>query len=430
MKHKLKNSATDVVAFLIYHIIAVGGTLAFFMYFAEGIENLDLDSFKQLTEKMNAEAPVANKVLVKNQAIIHSVMGDVFFTNSIGTTPRKAVVGDLLAPGSVIETKAKSFATLKFGQTYNCTVRIGALSRLNVDGLLELDEDSKKESTTFNLVKGGLYLLLNNTSKQADVKIKTISAVFAVRGTHLAIRTDGFGAVLMSVLEGIVKTENIRTGKTYPISTGSSYLVEPSGLDKIENNPDILKRFDFSDAQTEVILPEDDLLSVYMQTLRPVEVSGDPTEAKPQINQEEILSEIAIFKAENDSIMSDLDSERSELKTKLSNQAQEMTKIKEDMYCLENSTKPCKLFSENILISRGFPRTFGDARIRRSLILDLRLYLKQQDEAMESKKITLKNTEDLLSKRQEVLKWAEDSVSTGTSLDTIIPRLKDRQLLR
>ena len=420
MKYKVKNTKTDVLVFILYHLIAVVGSITLFFYLESG-GLPSLENFASFTsEKTHLSVPDVKK----SSSIIKDVKGSVTITD-VGGAPRPANAGEEIAAGAVVETADKSTVLIKFGGSYHCEMRLGANSKINIDTLAKSAPGAIQESTMINLIKGGIYTLLVGDTKEVDVRVKTFAAVFAVRGTKFTVLTDGTNRSLLSVHEGKVQTENFITGKVTSVVGGSNYVVDNLGKEAVSYEAETLRKLNWEDSSE---APESDMTSIvglHVETSQ-----AKPTEdTKTQIDPVQLVeSEFTIFREVNGDIQENVALLKDQQQQYIKNWEQESPKIASDINCIQKSNFQCDLFSEKILLKRGFPRTHGSPRLKQSLVEELKKYMVEREAEIDELREKINNFETLLDKRVLVLKEAEEVWKNNPNPDAILPKLQDKTL--
>ena len=429
---ELKNGFLDIFLFVIYHSIALAVSIVLILSLSYNINVFDLESLKKaaLNDKTR---PVEAAVIVRSLPKIMKTRGTILISDS-NSLPRLAKVGEELKQGSSIETKEKSFVLLSFGKKYSCNVRLGSNSKLNIDELLLNSKDNNSEQSMFNLIKGTLSVAVKKKNETPGIKIKTVFAIFGVRGTQFSVLTDAINYSLLVVKEGKVEAENIIAFKKRFFSTGTSYLVNKNGVEKEYSDPEMINKFEWDLENLTIDQPEIDEM-ITMLGNPDLDKENEDSVVNPALDKSKTLKELVqieidIFKRYDLDLQDYLSNDAQFLNELLLISEKERPKIKNDIFCLSTTRSQCVLYSEKLLMSRGFPRTFGTPRFIQMIIEDLNKYMKEQDEQISVAKSDKASLEDLISKRKSLLGNVEKQFLADTELETIIPRLKDDKMRR
>ena len=126
---------------------------------------------------------------------IYSIVGEG--KNTSIAAERPAAVGDLLSAGDSIRTGENSIADILFGTTG--VIRIQSASKIAVAELM----NPETGDTQIDMTSGRLNVTLAKL-KKGDFRVKTGTAVAAVRGTTFRITADG-KATRLDVVSGTVR---------------------------------------------------------------------------------------------------------------------------------------------------------------------------------------------------------------------------------
>jgi hypothetical protein len=88
------------------------------------------------------------------------------------------------------------------------------------------------------------------------------------------------------------------------------------------------------------------------------------------------------------------------------------------------------LYSEQLLLSRGFPRIHNSPRLVDGIILDLKKYLGEQNAKLDQVAQEIEDLETLAKKREVILKWAEKQTESESYLRETLKKLRDPNLSR
>jgi hypothetical protein len=131
---------------------------------------------------------------------VYSTAGEVMITaNSV---VKQAAVGDVLSAGNSIRTGENSMADILFGTSG--IIRIQPGSDISIATLM----DQTTGDTQIDMSKGRLNVTLAKL-KKGDFRVKTGTAVAAVRGTTFRITADG-KATRLDVITGAVRVNPVQ----------------------------------------------------------------------------------------------------------------------------------------------------------------------------------------------------------------------------
>jgi hypothetical protein len=429
---KLKNGFLDIFLFYLYHSLVVVGSVLLLLTLTMDINVFDIQAIKKAILG-KADTPVPEVKIIKPRPLIKKIRGTVLVSDTKSST-WEAKVGEELKQGNSIETKEKSTVLLSFGDKYSCTMRLGSRSKINIDDLMRQEGDVKTEKSLINLIRGTVSVIVTNKSADIQIGIKTKHAAFGVRGTKFSVLTDNLDYSLLAVKEGKVEADNFISFKKKLVSADASLLINKDGIEKDSLDIKIIDRFDWNLENIDSEFPDiDEMLSLlgnpdFTQSNEVTTKSAEPESIKPLI--EVILIELEAFKRYDKDLQDYLSNEMQYLNELQSISNIEKPKIESDIHCLSVSKKQCSLYSEKLLVSRDFPRTFGTPRFIQMMINDLRKYLKEQDDKIVTSKKDIAELEALILKRKTILESVELQFKNSVELEIIISRLKEKELLR
>ncbi len=356
---------------------------------------------------------------------VDKVLGVAMMKEKPSYPPVKLKGGELLKEGASIITGEKSAVLLSYRDFYHWEARLSENTQVNIDELMKMDPEDK---TIFNLVTGALAMKMKNTSGTVrNMNIRTKFASFAVRGTTFAVLTDGEKRSLMTVQEGVVVADNYKLTDKSKVIEGHSYLVNREGESKIILDLDAVNLYDWQ-----------------IDNLNPVSPSIDDVVAKtgdvgPALDDQEkvrvnllkdIDEKIADFKKANTELVRELETLNENAVQSRGGLREESVNVNKDIRCIQTSSFECNLFTEKILVARGYPRMWGNPRYKSSLVVELQKYLIERNEEVAGREDEAKVLAKLMSARNSVLKLVEEDRKNVTNIEKIIPALQDDRLRR
>jgi hypothetical protein len=239
---------------------------------------------------------------------------------------------------------------------------------------------------------------------------------------------------LLIVREGKVQAENIKAFKKRFVSAGSSYLVNKDGEDQEYSDIGMINKFEWDlENLTGEQLQIDEMINMLGNpdlSVKKQELVLSEESEKSKSLKELIQIEINNFKRYDLDLQDYLTNETQFLNELMEIADKEKPKIQNDINCLSTTRSQCDLYSEKLLMGRGFPRTFGTPRFIDMIIEDLNKYRKDQDEKIVVAKSDKATLDTLIETRGILLKEIEKQYLEDKDLETIIPRLKDEKLRR
>ncbi|MES2526353.1 MAG: FecR family protein [Bdellovibrionota bacterium] len=367
----------------------------------------------------------AVKPMPKAYPIVEKVIGEVMMKEKPSYPAVKLKGGELLKEGASIATGEKSAAILAFRSYYNWQARLSENTQVNIDELMKMDTEDK---TIFNLVTGAIMMKMKNTSGTVrNMNVRTKYASFAVRGTTFAVLSDGEKRSLMTVQEGVVIADNYKLTDKSKVIEGHSYLVNRDGDSKIILDLDAVNLYDWN---VESPVPESPSIDEVIAQTGDVGPTLDDQEKVRLTLLKEIDEKIAEFKSVNTDLMRELETLNENAVQSRQGLKEESVKVNKDIKCLETSAFECNLFTEKILIAKGFPRMWGNPRYKTSLVVELQKYLVERNEEVAGREDEAKILAKLMTARSSVLKTVEEDRKNVTHIEKIIPTLQDERLRR
>lgn len=429
---RLSNTHADKVVFTLYHLLLIIVTPLFIFIFTNNLNFMDVEGIKEALVTKYESMPDDSKI---NPPRLTLIRGEVYITRA--NEPAKlAVVNDLIMRGDAIETKEKSGALLEFGKSYKCQVRLGPNTVFNVDDFLTKNRNDSVENSFFFLVKGVISVLLHNNGTKVNVGIKTHVASFGVRGTNFVVHVDQMDNTLLAVKEGKVEAQSFASMNNFMVESGSSLIATKDKGDKVIASTDIINKYDWDMDSLEKNLSTDDQIDTKIVELAhaaamPKEDVGEKKSTQETIAnlKKNLEEELITFKSYNEYlkkiiIKSDIDLKESELRLQ-----KEQSNVEADIECLSKSKDACSLNSEDILLRRGWPNSFGHPKYRSSIVVDLKKYLKELSDKIHKASEDKAIVEDFLQRRKQVLDEVESKLSDENELQNNLHKLQDVKLL-
>lgn len=435
-KYRLKSSWLKDIFFYFYHFVVLALTLVLLICVREPKAITDPDIFiAELTKFLpkneylnafgkkkgtsdNVEAPVTNILKIKGKVLVSYPWAKV---------PKAPTEGVEMRPQGTIVTHDQSSALISFKDKYSWQLRVSPNSDISNNTLMEKNVVTGEEDLIFKLNKGAACFSLVNNKVPVMLKVTTAHAAFIVKGTKFAVLTNESNTVL-TIEHGKIEVENFINLKKYEVESGATYVTDGQGNDKVvqDATPLVLFNWELEVPELESMEPENILkLPGFQERVVTEEVKQeDPVEKLKSLIDEEIGN----FKMLNEGMIGELDL----LKENHGKAKEELLilipSVRQDISCLKSAQGQCSLYSDKILLSRGFPRTKGTPQYRKSMAQDLEVYLKDRKEQLAAEKTRIESYEDVLKKRAEVLKTVEEKRSQVSELESLVPMLKDESL--
>lgn len=137
---------------------------------------------------------------------VYSIVGEVRI--AVNNSERAAAVGDILSAGDRIRTRENSIADILFGASG--VIRIQPGSDISVVSLM----DTVTGDSQLDMSSGRMNVTLAKL-KKGEFRVKTDTAVAAVRGTTFRITADG-KATRLDVVNGAVKVNPVQNNVIVP----------------------------------------------------------------------------------------------------------------------------------------------------------------------------------------------------------------------
>jgi hypothetical protein len=320
-----------------------------------------------------------------------------------------------------LATGTSSSVVLSLKERDYWILRIDQNSQVNIDQLM-------KDYSVFYLMKGGLTLTMKTPSgavKRLDVRTKFAS--FSVKGTTIAVLTDGEKRSLMSVHDGMVEAENFKMMEKTRVPEGFSYLVNLDGEKKIDLNLGAIDLYPWNPEDLEKELPE---LETVVEKIGDIGPTLNDAEKKKLEDLKDIDQAIELFETQNQSLFHELENLKENAKASREGYLAEKVKVDKDIRCLQTSPYECNLFNDKILYQRGFPRMWGTPRYRSGLVVGLQKYLQERNDEVTRREEDAKILADLMKKRDAVLSAVKTRRAGESELSSILPALQDERLRR
>lgn len=397
------------IAFLLPPVI-IAGVWFDFIPIAPGIRTR-INSLKEVNTSPKKTLP-----------ILTSVTGTVFFRERPALPEGTAKGNELLSDGSSLVTADGASALITFTDSDTWKLRLAAGSRVNFDKVSE-------DGTILNLVHGSAILSAkNNTGRVRPVSIRTNFASFTTSGALFAVTSETDKWTLLSVKEGIVIAENFKLMQKTQIHEGFNYLVKREGEARNQLELSAIELYNWDFSQPNPGLPAiEDVLKTFDERVAPV------ADEKEKLHQEKLVQvdeALKSFRTEHDGFRRELQILSDNARDSREGFVTERRRIERDIRCLQTSVSECNLYSEKILLLRGFPRTWGNPRYRSEIVVGLQKYLQEREDEVSIREDEARVLEELMKKRDAALSSAETNRTQEKDLDSIIPSLQDARLKR
>lgn len=186
-----------------------------FFFFSDNVgssgEASDGDYFTKPIEESNR--------FDKGATIVAALLGEVSVTDPSGVDgnssgKRSARDGEVLLPGSLIETGSESEVVLLFSNGHLTT--LGSDTKMSVDAFVqeefdgsedklgELKQEVSPSRMKLDLDFGEMIIDVKKLNKESSLVITTEVGVVGIRGTQFGVTSEN-GSVAVSVLEGLVE---------------------------------------------------------------------------------------------------------------------------------------------------------------------------------------------------------------------------------
>jgi hypothetical protein len=356
---------------------------------------------------------------------VEKILGEVFVKDHASFTPVPVVGGEILKEGQSFATGPNSALLLSYRGPDSWLMRISSDAQINIDELMKMKD---QQTTTVNLMQGGLILkVINKTGAARNIKIRTKVGSFSVNQGTLAVLTDGETRSLMTVQQGLVEAENYKLMEKTPVREAHTYFLNREGEKKVELDLDALDLYNWEPTDLASVFPVMEKVVVVVGDLGPT--PDDKEKARIHLLKE-VNASIQEFETENEKLQREHEilienAEQSRLGLK-----EEKARVNKDIRCLETSSFECNLFSEKILLMRGFPRTWGNPQYRYSLVVGLGKYLQERNEEVINREEEEKILSKLMTSRKTILRSVRSDLAAGRNLEKLIRTLQDDRLRR
>ncbi len=378
--------------------------------------------FREKVEPEKIENMVPQKEVFP---IVEKLRGEVYVKDLASFPPVLLKGGEILKEGQSLATGPHSDVLLTYRGYHSWILRIYPDAQINIDELLN---GKDKQTTVVNLMRGGIILRVkNNSGASGNVLVRTKFASFVVSNGTVAILTDGENQSLMSVQAGSGEAENLKTMDKTPVRAGHNYLVNREGEKKVQLDLDALDLFDWEPTNLTSTLPTMEKVTDLVGSLGPT--LDDQAKAKLEALKK-IDEVILAFKKENEILKRELailleNAEQSRIGLR-----KERVVVEKDIKCLQTNEFECNLFSEKILLMRGFTKMWGNPQYRDSLVVSLGKYLQERNEEVQRREDEAKISARLMTAREAVLRAVEADRAAEKNLEKLIPSLQDERLRR
>jgi hypothetical protein len=426
-------SIYDRLLFIFYHLIAIVFTFFSLTYFSLPQPSV-LNALRKMADLKDLKIIASDHSINPLTIIVRE--GDVrVYEDDLSGSERDAVLNEVIKEGYTVETNEESTALLSFGKGYKCLVRLLPETKLKIEKLLTLKADGTKgETSLFYLFNGQIIVQLSNLPPEANVDFKTKLSRYSPGASVSAMATDSETFAVLAVKNGTARAENLKSLKFEMILAGENHLVDVEGHERKSSIPEVLTYFEWDIRKH---LPQ----KIDFQEI--LSLTGGSFEDKPvaqvdsaqltgeaiKILEDKISLEMMHFRDYSTKLRDEILSGQEGLTHLRRAQEKETLRIQADINCLETASK-CDLYSEKLLLSRGFPRLHHSARMSASIIKDLRLYLEEQKSKADEKQKEIEELIKLERKRSETMSWVLSRKSDKAQLNDILSRLQDQSLLR
>jgi hypothetical protein len=430
---KLKNTPNDIFFMVTYHILAVGLTLfglftltTRMFVFGESRPNIaSVHSGTGKTEHVISEEAI--KALSKDEKTLPKVskaIGSVFM-NCNQKEDYPAEIGTPFTENCILETKDRSLAVISFEGSYKWMLRVTPNTKIKSDELFRaiIEDGNEKENSVFNLIKGTVFYLLTNENDLARVKFKTFLTIYGVRGTTISVTTDGESFSNMAVKEGIVEAINLETMQKHMIYSGQFHIAFKK-REEIINKPEIIDLYDWNlDSDRVEGIPGIESIQKYIEA--PAEKLQKKTDMIIQDTSldESLKKEITSLEIRIRDHLEELKKIKSRIADRKFALEGERTGIEKDILCLKSDQGDCSLFSEKILMDRGYPRIYKSHSFKLSMAEELRKYLVEKEKEIENLEREYYSKARIQMAESELLIKVKGMVSAGSPTQEVLQLL-------
>lgn len=364
--------------------------------------------------------------LVAAFPVVESVRGEVYVKDHPTFPAVSLKGGEKLKAGQSLATGPESFLLLSYQGSDSWMIKVAPDSRINIDELMEMKDS---EETVINLLQGGLtFRMRNSTGALRKLLIRTKFASFAATGTMTAaVLTDSEMYSLITVHEGVAEAENFKLMEKTPVREAHTYLINREGDKKVVLDLDAIDLYSWDLRGPDHALPTIDKV---LQSVGDLGPTLDDIEKKKLAQLRKIDGAVKDYKEKNEELRRELEILTENAVQSRAGLRAETVKVEKDIRCLETSEFECNLFSEKILLTRGFPKLWGNRAYRSSLVVGLGKYLQERNEEVSAREEEARILSKLMAAREAVLEAVEADRSAERNLDQLIPRLQDARLRR
>ena len=242
---------------------------------------------------------------------IYSMLGDVTITNEAGQ--KKAVNGDKLKEGDVVETGEMSLADISYGSAG--IVRIQENSRFSIN---VLQQKADADNVRLTVEKGSLYSIVPKLTKGSTYEVKSDTCVASVRGTAFKVSSEEKKGRI-DVLSGTVSVKPVKQGKVVEdveeqVNEGAAVELEEKDVEVIVEKKEKIKVKDIEPEQLETIAKD-------IETLKAPE--------KPVVAEEAVQEEKAAEKAQEIEEVKDIAKELEKISKTIEKKKEEVKEEKQ-----------------------------------------------------------------------------------------------------
>ena len=415
----------DRIFFLGYHVIVLAVTM-----FALNYYSLPVPSFQSAILRMASLTPAQSDSSQQSQKTfsVSGLVGEVkIFQDEFSGSDKEAVDGDEVKVGYSIETNDQSSIDLNITKGFKATVRILPGSRI-------LFEKDSPNHVLLTLQRGQIMTRIENVSNSA-LDIRTTLARFSSQTTSISgISTDGKTFSFLAVKSGNVRAENSKTHKFEMIQAKQSYLVvDEKGKERVSLMPEALALFTWDPKSA--TKQSHDIATILAATGGPFTETVEEKLSEAGISPEEqaklegfVTEELRNFQIYTAKLHEEIASKRVTLGDLQKRMDKENLKIEADITCLE-SQKRCDLYTEKLLLDRGFPRIHNSSRMADAITKDLRKYQSEEAAKLDEKHKEIEDMVKLEDARKETWTWVQSRLSDKTIYREILSKLQDQNLI-
>lgn len=357
--------------------------------------------------------------------VAEKILGEVYFKELPSFPPVPLKGGEILKEKQSFATGPASSLLLTYRGPDSWMIRVSPDAQVNIDELMKMKD---VQTTTLNLMQGGVIIQMKqNSSASRKIQVRTKFASFSVSDGAFAILTDGETRTLMTVKRGLVEAENFKLMEKTPVREAHTYFTNREGEKKVELDLDAMDLYNWDPSDLTAGFPVLEKVVVVVGDLGPT--PDDKEKAKLQLLKDIDIA-IQEFKQETEKLAREHEILQENAEQSQVGLREEKVRVNKDIRCLETSPFECNLFSEKILLMRGFPRTWGNPQYRNSLVVGLGKYLQERNEEVQSREEEAKVLSKLMLARGSILRAVESDRAAERNLDKIIRTLQDDRLRR